>query len=453
MEHRTGALAKLVALGLVVSLILVGWPDRLHAQSISLIRDAETENLMRRFATPIWVVAGLEPSVVRIHIVGDDSINAFVAGGQRLFLNTGLIMKMDNPSELMGVIAHETGHMAGGHLARAQESLSSYSLPMLASMLLGIGAMAAGAGGAGMAVIAGGAQFAQRGILEYSREQESRADQAGATFLDKAGLSGHGMLTLFEKFRDQEAMSSDRMDPFAVSHPVSEDRLSALQDRLSTSPYYNKTDSAADIHDLKMVQAKLFAFLNQPDSTFRRYPESDTSDYAVYARAIAYHKESETNRAIQELEPLIRKYPNDPYLHELKGQIYFESGRGIEAVGPYREATRLLPTDPQLQLGLGQALLVLEKADSDRESLRYLEYSAKNDPENPFAFYQLSIAYGRLNDIGKAELATAEYYGALGAARDASEHAKRATKSLKAGSPQWLRAQDIYAQMPDKAPK
>jgi predicted Zn-dependent protease len=349
----------------------------------------------------------------------------------------------------MGVIAHETGHMAGGHLSRANEGLSGYRLPMLASMVLGIGAMAAGAGDAGMAVIAGGAQFTQRGILAYSREQESRADQAGATYLEKSGLSGLGMLTMFEKFRDQEAMSAERMDPFAISHPVSEDRLSALQDRVTASPYYEKPDTPEDIHALKMVQAKLAGFLNQPDSTFRQFPTSDQSDYAIYARAITYHKQSETDKAIEELTPLIKKYPNNPYYQELKGQILFEAGRGVAAVEPYREANRLLPNDPQLQLGLGQALLTLEKPSTDRESLTYLENSAKRDPENPFAFYQLSIAYGRLNDIGRAELATAEYYDALGAYRDAKEHARRATALLKAGSPQWIRAQDIYAQTPD----
>lgn len=448
MIHKRGGLVKIAALGLALFLTCLQ-AGQAYAQGISLVRDAETENLMRQFSAPIWIAAGLEPSVVKIHLVGDRSINAFVAAGQRLFLNTGLILSVDSPSELKGVIAHETGHMAGGHLSRTSEGLSNYKLPMLASMLLGLGAMAAGAGDAGMAVIAGGAQFTQRGILAYSREQESRADQAGATYLEKAQLSGKGMLTLFEKFRDQEAMSQERMDPFAVSHPVSEDRLSSLSDRVTASPYFDKQDDPKEIHALKMVQAKIIGFLNHPDSTFRQFPEKDDSDYAHYARTVAFHKQSETDRALEELQPLITKYPDDPYLFELKGQILFEAGRGAASVAPYREANRLLPNDSQLQLGMGQALLSVEKPESTREALGFLENSAKRDPENPFVFFQLSQAYGRLNEIGKAELATAEYYDALGAGREAKEHARRAIKQLKAGSPQWIRAQDIFAQYPD----
>lgn len=462
---------------LAFSGITAAWAD-----GISLVRDAETENMVREYATPIWRAAGLAPSSVRVYLVQDPSINAFVAVGQRLFLNTGLITQVDTPLELSGVIAHETGHMAGGHLIRGQEAMSKMSMPMIASMILGVGAMAAGAGDAGMAVIAGGATVAQRSILAYSRQQEASADQAGASYLQKAGLSGKGMLDLFAKFRDQEALSSTQQDPFIRSHPISEDRLSALEERVETSPFYNREDSPQRVHELKMIQAKLNGFVDDPDVTFRRYPQSDQSDYARYARAIAFHKNGDIDKSQSEIDLLLQKDGNNPYLWELKGQVFFEAGRVVDSIAPYRKALSLKSDEPQLELELAQALLAVDPSDIGkqglaiksapstvsaapktpqtrtataqleiapteaqitREALGYLQSSVKRDPENPTTFFQLAIAYGRMNNIGMAELSTAEYYESIGNMRDARGHAGVAQKHLKQGSPEWLRAQDI----------
>lgn len=473
---KTAGTACLSAL-LAFSGIPAAWAD-----GISLVRDAETENMVREYATPIWRAAGLAPSSVRVYLVQDPSINAFVAVGQRLFLNTGLITQVDTPLELSGVIAHETGHMAGGHLIRGQEAMSKMSMPMIASMILGVGAMAAGAGDAGMAVIAGGATVVQRSILAYSRQQEASADQAGASYLQKAGLSGKGMLDLFAKFRDQEALSSTQQDPFIRSHPISEDRLSALEERVEASPFYNKEDSPQRVHELKMIQAKLNGFVDDPDVTFRRYPQSDQSDYARYARAIAFHKNGDIDKSQSEIDLLLQKDGNNPYLWELKGQVFFEAGRVVDSVAPYRKALSLKSDEPQLELELAQALLAVDPSDIGkqglaikstsstasaapktpqtrtdtaqleiapteaqitREALGYLQSSVKRDPENPTTFFQLAIAYGRMNNIGMAELSTAEYYESIGNMRDARGHAGVAQKHLKQGSPEWLRAQDI----------
>jgi predicted Zn-dependent protease len=434
---------KTGALCLSTLLALVGAVQPALAEGISIVRDAETEQMIRDYAVPIWRAAGLVPSAVHVHLVADDSINAFVAGGQRLFINTGLITQVDQPMELIGVIAHETGHMAGGHLVRGQEAMSGMALPYYASMIAGLGAMIAGAGDAGMAIMAGGSQVAQRSILTYSRQQEGSADQAGATYLQRSGQSGKGMLLLFSKFRDQEALSSTQQDPFIRSHPISEDRLASLEERVKSSPFYDKPDPPERIHEFKMVQAKLNGFIDAPEVTFRRYPSSDQSDYAHYARAVAFHKEGSNDKSLAELEPLLKKYPNDPYLWELKGQVQFEGGAVADSIPNYKKALSLKPGEPQLQLALGQAMLATEKPELASQALSYLQESVKGDPENPFSFYQISIAYGRLNNIGMAELSTAEYYSALGSTRDARGHAERAQRLLKANSPEWLRAQDI----------
>ena len=413
---------------------------------ISLIRDAETEALVKRFAEPIWRAAGIDENAVQVHLVKDQRINAFVAGGQQLFLNTGLITQVDTPGELIGVIAHETGHMAGGHLARTQEALGGIEVPLIASMLLGIGAIAAGQSDVGAAVLMGSQHIAQRGVLAYSREQESRADQAGATFLERAHESGEGMLELFAKFRDQEVLSAQSQNPFVRSHPISEDRLSALRGRVEASPYFKKKDSAKDIHDLKMVQAKLTGFLERPSVTMNTYPPSDQSDYAHYARAVAYHQLGKTDEALKELAPIIKNEPKDPYVYELKGQILFESGNIEPSIIAYRKALELDPHEPQLQMALGQSILARDTVAAAKEALPYLQESTRNIDNYPYAYYQLSQAYGKLNQIGMAELAIAQYYDALGNAREATRHARRAQQQLKTGTPDWLKAEDIASQ-------
>ncbi|NIJ43031.1 putative Zn-dependent protease [Parvibaculum indicum] len=415
-------------------------------RGISLIRDAETEALLKRFSSPIWRAAGIDENAVQIHLVQDQSINAFVAGGQQLFINTGLITQSDTPGELIGVIAHEAGHMAGGHLARTQDALGNLEMPLIASMLLGVGAIAAGQADVGAAVLMGSQHIAQRGVLAYSREQESRADQAGATFLERAQLSGEGMLELFAKFRDQEVLSGRSQDPFVRSHPISEDRLAALRGRVESSRYFDKKDSAKDIHDLKMVQAKLVGFIENPSVTMNTYPPSDQSDFAHYARTVAYHQLGKTQDALKELEPVIEHQPDNPFVYELKGQILFESGNIEPAIVAYRKALDLDPREAQLRMALGQAILARDTVPAAKEALPYLQTATRSISNYPYAYYQLSRAYGRLDEIGLAELATAQYYDTMGNAREATRHARRAQKHLKTGTPDWLKAEDIASQ-------
>ena len=414
-----------------------------NALAMGLIRDAETEHIIREYSEPIFVAAGLDPKAVRIYIVNDNNINAFVAGGQRMFIHTGLITRTETPSQVIGVIAHETGHMAGGHLSRTQEALSSARVPFVLSMLLGIGAIAAGAGDAGAAILAGGTSVTQRSLLQYSRVQESAADQAAVTYLDRVGESGVGLLATFEQFRDQEVLSARQQDPYVRSHPISSQRLSALQDRVTKSPYYNTPDPPERVFRHEMLKAKLFGFLDRPDVTFRRYPPSDQSAPARYARSVAYHRRGELDRSMAELEPLLADYPDNPFLWELKGQILFESGKVAEAIPPYEKAVELAPDSPLLRVGLGQAMLALENTEMDREALTQLQIATQADRENPTAYRYLAQAYAENGDIGLAELSTAEQHYMRGDLKSAKIHAKRAQQHMPEGTPNWLRAEDI----------
>lgn len=425
--------------------LAIGAANTAAAQGIAIVSDAETENMLRDYADPLLKVAGLDPAVVKIHLVNDRRLNAFVAEGQQMFYHTGLITIVDTPGELIGVMAHEIGHMAGGHLVQRREHMATLQVPMIASMILGVGAIAAGQGDAGMALILGGQHLATRGFFAYTREQEASADQAGASYLQRAGLSGRGMLDLFASMRDQEMLSEERQDPFARSHPMSAARYNALEERVKASPYFERELPPEEIHRFKMVQAKLHGFLDEPNIVFNRYPASDKSDYARYARSVAYHRTGALSEALTEIDPLLESDPKNPYIHEVKGQILFESGKIEEAVTSYRQSVDLKPDDAQLHLGLGRALLGRDGEENARAAIPHL-LTGTRGASQPFGYYQLSIAYGRLNQIGMAELATAQYYNALGRVKEAKMHAGRAAKNLPQGSPEWLRAQDIAIQ-------
>jgi predicted Zn-dependent protease len=434
------------ALALCAALTFAGM-GAATAQGVSIVSDAETEAMLQDYATPILKVAGLDPSVVKIHLVNDRRLNAFVAEGQQMFYNTGLITIVETPDELIGVMAHEIGHMAGGHLVQRREHIDQLQAPMIASMILGIGAIAAGQGDAGMALILGGQHLATRGFFAYTREQEASADQAGAGYLQRAGMSGRGMLDLFSSMRDQEMLSAERQDPFARSHPMSATRFNALEERVKASPYFDRELPPEEVHRFKMVQAKLHGFLDEPNTTFNRYPATDKSDYARYARSVAYHRTGALAEALTEIDPLLASDPKNPYIHEVKGQILFESGKIEEAVTSYRQSVDLKPEDPQLHLGLGRAMLGRDGEENARAAIPHLLTGTRGAAQ-PFGYYQLSIAYGRLNDIGMAELATAQYYNALGRVKESKMHATRAQKNLRQGSPEWLQAQDLAMQAP-----
>ncbi len=431
---------------------LTSGADAAYAQS--LVRDAEIEHTIRGYAEPIFKAAGLDPKAVKIFLVQDKSFNAFVAEGQNLFLNTGLIETLDRPRELIGVIAHETGHIAGGHLARSDEAMAAATVPMIAGLLLGIAAAAAGAPDAGAAMIAGGQEMALRSYLKYSRTQESSADQAAITFLNKTEQSSQGLLETFKQFENQEFMSEKRQDPFLQSHPLSQERMAALEQRVEQSPYVDVQEPEAQKASFARMKAKLIGFLEPQYLVMRYYPQSDTSVAARYARAIAAYRIPDMPTALAETDSLIKSEPNNPYFHELKGQMLLENSRVAEAVPEYQEAVRLAPKEPLIKTSLAQAMIATDNPALNKPAVKTLEDALREDPDNPFGWHQLAIAYARDGQIGMADLATAERLFRQGDPMQARFTAGRALCQLKTGTPSWRRAQDIVstvqANMQDK---
>ena len=437
---RWSALAARLAFLIILSFAIAARP----AAAQSILRDAETEALFRDMSRPIIEAAGLRPDDVDIVLIHDKSINAFVAGGQIVYIHSGLLAAADNAGEVQGVIAHEVGHITGGHIIRLQEGVKVATGIMLLTMVLGAAAMAAGAGEAGMGILAAGQQAAMGKFLAFSRTQESSADAAAAGFLAKAQMNGKGLLSFFKKLQNQEFRYAIPQDnAYARTHPLTGERIAALEQTVKNAPGWNvPTDPKLEAR-FQRVKAKLSGFVEEPQRTLVAYPESNKSVPARYARAYAWHKSAYPDKALAEADSLLAEQPTDPYFLELKGQILLESGRPAVALESLRQAVRYAPDQPLIAALLGHALISTEKPDNFEEAKQVLRSAIGRDNSNPFAWYQLGIVYDREGDPGRAALATAERYNLQGEPRLALVNAEQALKTVPTGTPDWLRAQDI----------
>ncbi len=415
-----------------------------QGRNISLIRDAEIEATLQMFLTPLLEASGLGAGSVRIYIVNDDQLNAFVAGGMNLFLNTGLLMRTENPSQLVGVMAHETGHIAGGHLTRVSTPQTKAAAEAILGAVLGAATAVVGAPGLGTAIIAGGQQAAQEGLMRFSRGQEASADQAGCTYLTRAGLSARGLAEFFRVLENQSVLVASGANPWLMSHPLTRDRITFVENWVATHPDPPLPTDWVDAHH-RMV-AKLKAFLNDPRDTLRAYKD-DNSLYGRYARTIAEYRLPDLPKALKDIDGLLKEHPTDPYFYELKGQMLFENGRVQDAVAPYREAVKLAPASALLRIGLAQVLIETEAPAAVHEAVEQLQDARQREPDNAAAWRLLGIAQGRDGQQGLSDLAFAEYALRIGKRDDARLYAHRAKGKIAANDPAWLRLQDILREL------
>lgn len=444
--------------GLAVALIC--FSTSAHAQG--LIRDAETEAVLRVYAKPILNAAGLGSQGIRIHIVNDRHFNAFVVDGHNMFMHAGTLMNAKTPNQVIGVIAHECGHITGGHLARLRTQVSRAKSAAIMLQLLGLAAMAAGAatgeggiGQAGMGVAFGGQDAALRTLLAYRQNEESSADQAGVSFLNATKQSGRGMIETFELMASK-LVGVQGIDPYLQSHPLPNQRIVQLRELVTSSPYYDNLDPPELQFRHDLMKAKLFGFLDQPQSVFNRYPQTDQSLPAMYARAIATYRQSGVKVAMPQLDALIGAQPDNPYFYEIKGQFLFESGNSKAAVPPLREAVKLHPEEPLLRIMLGQALLGSNDRKLVDEAITNLRTALAREDSSAMGYRQLAAAYARKAEgvaaagakkqyMAQAALASAEAYFYEGQLKLAKQQAKRARDGFIDGTPNWIRADDILA--------
>jgi len=461
--RRRALAARAVALLSAIAIGAAAGPSAIPARAqdsatrgMPVIRDAEIEQLLRDYAQPVLRAAGLAKQNVRVVVLGDRSFNAFVMDGRHIFVNAGALFDAKTPNEIIGVFAHETGHLAGGHLQRLREQLAGVQTASIVALMAGIGAAVAGArsgaaGDVGAAAILAPQQAIMRTLLAYVRTQEDQADHAGVKFLNATGQSPRGMVDLFKRLSNEVLFNSRYIDPYMQTHPMPADRVAALETLARSSPYWDRKDppELQLRHDL--MRAKLSGFMERPESVANRYPLSDHSLPARYARAISTYRHSDLRQALTQIDGLIQAEPNNPYFYELKGQALLEGGKPAEAVGPLRKAVELSHGTPLIQILLAQALNATNNPKLAEEAVGLLRIAISREPEAPEAYSQLAMAYGRKGDLANADLASAQAAFTRGDIKTARQLASRAKTRLPIGSPAWVRADDIVNVKPPNA--
>jgi predicted Zn-dependent protease len=438
MRSPLSRVARLLMLALVLTFAAAQ-----PASAQSILRDTETELLFKDVSSPLITAAGLDPKSTQVVLLQDPEINAFVATGQTVYIQTGLLVAADNVNQLQGVIAHELGHVAGGHSIRLQEGAGEATGLSIATLVLGALAIAAGAGEAGMGIMMAGQRAALGRFLAFSRTQEATADSAGAKYLSAAGISGRGSIEFFKKLQNQEfRLAVVAKDSYDQTHPLSSERIQALLQVYQKDPAWNRPSDPALEARFQRVKAKLIGFVDGKRAV-TLYPESDQSVPAHYARAYAYHLAAYPDKALTEADALLKAEPHDPFFLELKGQILLEGGKPAEAIAPLREATMRSHDQPLIASMLGHALISTEKPENFAEAKQVLKAAVNRDNQNPFAWYQLGVIYDREGDQPRAALASAEQSNLEGEPKRALASAEMALKGIPQGTPDYLRAQDI----------
>jgi predicted Zn-dependent protease len=435
------SVGSLRAVVLVASIAAItGGAYRAQAGATS-IRDTEIENDIRSLASPVWRAAGLDANDVGIYLIHDNQLNSFVAGGQAIFINTGLVLRAETPSQLIGVIAHETGHIIGGHILATKEAIHNASIETIIATVLAAGASVVGHSGAPML----GAQgVGERSLMRFSTAQEATADHAALNFLDRACQSARGLLKFFEILQTTELLAGDRGDQWARTHPLTAQRIQYMRDHVQRARCSDTTEPPGSVEKLRRIKAKLHAFLDPPSTTLAAYPETDTSVLARYARAIAYYRVPNLDKALPAIDGLIRDFPKDPYYRELRGQMLFENGRIREAVRPYEDAVRLAPSAALLRIALSQAYIETGDAALNKRAIAYLNDARREEGRDSQVWHFLAVAYGRDNQMGMAALSLAEGALATGKKKHAMQQADRAKQLLARNTAAYARAEDIH---------
>jgi predicted Zn-dependent protease len=449
--------SKLTAL--IVAVALAVAPISAVAQQEKgppVLRDTESEQLLRDYTRPILRAAGLEKQNIQVVIINESAFNAFVADGRRIFVNYGALMQSETPNQIIGVLAHETGHLAGGHLAKMREQLAQAQTQMIIAMLLGAGALVAGArsgsdnglSNAGAAAIAAPQEVIRRTLLSYQRQQEENADRAGVKFLNATGQSAKGMYETFKRFTNDSLFAAHGADPYVQSHPMPVERVAALEEIARTSPYWDKKDDPALQLRHDMMRAKISAFMERQDTVYRRYPLSDTSLAARYAHAITTYLHGDLRNALTQIDGLIQLQPANPYFYELRGQALLEGGKPAEAIAPLRKAVQLSNNAPLIEMLLGQALVGTDNKAYTEEAIAILRAAVARETEAPLGYTQLAMAYGRKGDFADADLASAQAAYLRGDNKTARDLASRAKTRFAIGTPGWVKADDIVTAKP-----
>jgi predicted Zn-dependent protease len=440
-KPRLRRFSAILCLG--AALVSAAEPALAQSNSGYALRDTETEEMLKSYEMPLARAAGLDMNSMHVYLAPDPDINAFATYPEDIFICAGILLWLRKPNELVGVMAHETGHLAAGHLSRGEYGMQKAMIPMLLSMVAGIAAMIAGAGEAGMAIMGIGQAYAMGQMAAFTRVQESTADQIGAKLLLATHQSPLGMYETFQRFAADEARRAYKLDKFAVDHPSGQDRVFDLNDVVEASPYREVQDSPQALHQFQMVQAKLAGFMLPVKEALDRYPESDTSEPARYARSMIYLRQPNLAKALATINGLVAEEPSNPYFYEVRGQIYMSMAKPALAIPDYQKSVALRPGAPQLRLALATAQLATEQVAMAQPALTNLKAALLVEDDDPTSWYEAAQAYSMLGNEPMANLAIAEQWYNIGDMRKAVVFAARARGKLPQGGGDWERAQDI----------
>jgi len=446
------------AVGFIASMAETSLPAVAQDSGPSILRDTETEEMLQSYEAPLAKAAGIDPSP-RVWLLGDPDINAFASygdPGENIFIFAGIMMYVKTPNELIGVMAHETGHIKAGHLIRGEVGMEKAMIPMLLSMVVGIAAALAGAGQAGMVLMGMGQAIAMAQMASFSRVQESTADQIAMQLLLATHQSPQGIYDTFARFAQEDAQHDIRYrpDPYAADHPVDQDRLANIETKMEASPYRDVKDSPQVTHTFQMVQAKLAGYTLPVNEAIARFPVSDTSEPARYARSMIYLRQPQLQKALDEIGSLIHDEPNNPYFYEVQGQIYLSMAKPDLAIPAYQEAVNLKPiAAPQLRLELAVAQLATERTDMSQQALNNLKIANLTENDDVFTWYETAQAYSNLKNEPMANLATAESFYSGGSWKQALQFATKARRDLPQGTAEWQQANDIIGAAQSQPPQ
>jgi predicted Zn-dependent protease len=448
LQHRltAGIVGMAMAAATLATTVAPTWAQ----SNISLVRDAEIEGLLKDYARPIFKAAGLSRKGIEVVLINDPDFNAFV-DGRRIFINTGTIMEAETPNEVIGVIAHECGHLAGGHQQRLREQMARAQTMAIVGGLLGVGAVAGGiasdnggAASAGVAMAMGTGSAAGRYLLSYRRSEEINADQAAIRFLNATHQSAKGMLQTFERFSRQGALAGVQVNSYERSHPLPRERINLLEELAQKSPYFDAKDPPAHQQRHDMARAKVAAFTGGAAKVRQIFRDDPRSFASRYGMAIASHLSGDTRGGLSKIEALIAEKPRDPYLHEMRGEMLLALGRADAAAKAFQRAADLDPGRSGLiRARLGFALLSTGDRGKMDDAIQELRAGIAAEPDNLSAYRELAQAYGRVGDVGNAELTMAQGYFRAGNKRQAQIFAARSLQKLQKGTPGWIRANDI----------
>jgi predicted Zn-dependent protease len=440
--HSETGQSSMHLMGRLVIIPLLCLMMAVPARAATFLRDADIEHSLNQLAHPILAAAGLSPSSVKIVVIKDSAYNAFIVDRRHIFINSGLLLKMQSAAQLQSVLAHEAAHIANGHITRRhQNALAANTIAGLGMALAAATAVSTGNGDAAAGLGMGINSTAQRLFLSHTRAEEAAADLSALRYMISAGVNPEAFLEVLDIFRGQEMLSAAHQDPYARSHPLTRDRIRAFKARVTALNGLPKPDPKAEYWYAR-AQGKLSAFLRAPSWTLRRAPKSLTKDIRLMREAAAHHRQPDSKKAIATVNKLVALRPKDAFAHDLRGQILLESRQTKAAVAAFQTAADLAPKNALILGGYGRALLV---AGQHKTARSVLEKARARDATNPSLLRDLAMAYAQLGQTGLASVVTAERYALIGRPKDALIHAKRAEGLLPRGSAPWLRAQDVIS--------